>query len=730
MLRHRRLVLAAWIVVFLIGGFASSKLSAILSNTFSVPGTASETVRHDLEVHYGDRSDGSFTVVFELPKGAASDAPALRQELATAVGRAAAAVPGGKPLNFNVATTPAGKTVVYGDISSTLNLAQAKGYTDKVIAALGTPTGVENVYVTGAAAIQHDLDPVFNRDLKHGELAIAVPIALLVLLAVFGLSWAVTIPLIFAACTITGTLGIVYGVASIWATPTYATNLVQLIGLGIAVDYSLLIVYRFREELAGGLEIDEAVVRTMQTAGRAVVFSGIAVALGLSLLVAMPLPFIRMLGVAGFLIPVVSIVGAVTLQPVLLSYYGRKGTVRHRLLRREPKATRRRLLGAACPLDHEAAARLPRLRLGRADRDGGACDPAPADAGIDVRHPAHLPVGEGLRPAPGGGRARRRRAGTDPRDQPRRAGARRADASRGQAARRRARAGPGGGEGLHRHDEPLHRLEPALRADPRRRPSRLRLPRGPGVRQTAPRRPDPGRRLSRDDPGARRRRARPGGRLPPSGLHLLRAADLRGARADLLPADARVPLAASSAQGGAAQPALGGRRVRDARGVLPLRARPGSLRPLPVLPGRGLDPDLPLRDAVRPLDGLRGVPGHADARGLGRGRRQRDRGRARAREDRADHHRGRDHHVRRVLRVRRRQHRRPAGVRARPRSRDLRRCDDRSLPARAEHDGDPRPLELVASRGAREARSRAGPRRSRRISSPPSTRRPVSIASR
>ena len=89
------------------------------------------------------------------------------------MGRAAAAVPGGKPLNFNVATTPAGKTVVYGDISSTLNLAQAKGYTDKVIAALGTPTGVENVYVTGAAAIQHDLDPVFNRDLKHGELAIA-----------------------------------------------------------------------------------------------------------------------------------------------------------------------------------------------------------------------------------------------------------------------------------------------------------------------------------------------------------------------------------------------------------------------------------------------------------------------------------------------------------------------------------------------------------------------------
>jgi RND superfamily putative drug exporter len=326
-IRHRRSVLALWIVVFLLGGFASSKLSAILSNTFSVPGTASEQVRHTLQTHFGDRSDGSFTVVFALDKDAS---PAeLRASLTRAVGHAVAVVPHGSTGQFNVARTPGGTAIVYGDVQSGLDLADAKGYTDDVIAALGHPAGVKQIYVTGAAAIQHDLDPVFNSDLKHGELMIAVPIAFLVLLAVFGLSWAVTIPLVFAACTITGTLGIVYGVASIWATPTYATNLVQLIGLGIAVDYSLLIVYRFREELAKGLEPADAVVRTMQTAGRAVVFSGIAVALGLALLVAMPLPFIRMLGVAGFLIPLVSIVGAVTLQPVLLSFYGRRGTMRH-----------------------------------------------------------------------------------------------------------------------------------------------------------------------------------------------------------------------------------------------------------------------------------------------------------------------------------------------------------------------------------------------------------------
>jgi len=323
-----------WVVVLLGGGFASSKLSALLSNTFAVPGTDSEHVRQVLQTNWGDRSDGAFTVVFQLPRGSAVPAPGspLRLRLTAAVARAATALPSGRPVQFNTARTPDGTVVIYGDIDSTLNVAQAKGYTDAVLKALGKPVGVANAYVTGAAAIQHDLDPVFNSDLKHGELMIAVPIALLVLLAVFGLSFAVTIPLIFAACTIEGTLGIVYGVAHIAATPTYATNLVQLIGLGIAVDYSLLIVYRFREELAAGKSVDDAVVRTMETAGRAVIFSGLAVALGLAMLVAMPLPFMRMLGVAGFLIPVVSILAAASLQPVLLSYYGPRGTARKRIL--------------------------------------------------------------------------------------------------------------------------------------------------------------------------------------------------------------------------------------------------------------------------------------------------------------------------------------------------------------------------------------------------------------
>ena len=135
---------------------------------------------------------------------------------------------------------------------------------------------------------------------------------------------------------------------------------------------------------------------TMETAGRAVVFSGIAVALGLALLLAMPLPFIRMLGVAGFLIPIVSIAAAVTLQPVLLSFYGRRGTVRRRVLpRREARPGRARRAPA---VDHGEADRLPRGRDGGARRDGPPRVLDPAHSRIDLRDPPQLAVGPGVRP--------------------------------------------------------------------------------------------------------------------------------------------------------------------------------------------------------------------------------------------------------------------------------------------------------------------------------------------
>ncbi|HXY84455.1 MAG TPA: MMPL family transporter [Gaiellaceae bacterium] len=317
-LRLRWPIIALWLVVILAGGYASTRLSPLLSNTFTVPGTDSEQARTILQQHFGDRSDGEFLIIYKVR----ADSPRLTAQLQRSIRAGATAVPGGRATALRVVPDD----VVYGSILSSLNLAKAKGYTDDILRKLRPPPGVD-AYVSGQAAIQHDLDPIFSRDLKKGE-SIAIPIALIVLLAVFGLSLATTMPFIFAAATITGTLGIVYVAAHYMTMATYVTNLVQLIGLGIAIDYSLLVVYRFREELQRGDSVDDAIVRTMRTAGRAVIFSGATVAIGLGLLLFMPLPFMRSMGVGGFLIPLVSIAGAATLQPALLSVYGRRGTAR------------------------------------------------------------------------------------------------------------------------------------------------------------------------------------------------------------------------------------------------------------------------------------------------------------------------------------------------------------------------------------------------------------------
>ena len=159
--------------------------------------------------------------------------------------------------------------------------------------------------------------------MKIGELFIAIPIALLILVFVFG-TLAFLLPFIFAAAAIPTTLAIIWIFANFMELTTYLQNLVMLIGFGIAIDYSLLVVYRYREELAKGGSKEDAIVRTMETAGRAVVFSGSAVGIGLALMLFMPLPFMRGFGIGGLVIPLVSVACALTLLPVLLYFTAAK----------------------------------------------------------------------------------------------------------------------------------------------------------------------------------------------------------------------------------------------------------------------------------------------------------------------------------------------------------------------------------------------------------------------
>jgi RND superfamily putative drug exporter len=314
MIRHRWLVLGAWLVLFVSSGVAASGLTDLLTNRFTLPGTDTERAENILETRFGQKSTGSFTIVVESQsRSAASLVPAARR----AAERASEELPTSKVASV----TAVSPTVVSAGIISELEPADAKTHTDAMREAAGDIPGA-SVYVTGQSAIENDLDPVFAEDLKVGELYIAIPAAMALLVFVFG-SLAFLLPLMFAAATIPVCLGIIWIVANFTELTTYLQNMVMLIGLGVAIDYSLLVVYRYREELRGGVSKEDALVRTMQTAGRAVIFSGTAVAVGLALLLFMPLPFMRGFGVS-LSIPIVSILCALTLLPVLLFLIGGK----------------------------------------------------------------------------------------------------------------------------------------------------------------------------------------------------------------------------------------------------------------------------------------------------------------------------------------------------------------------------------------------------------------------
>ena len=145
--------------------------------------------------------------------------------------------------------------------------------------------------------------------------------ALVVLAFVFA-SLLAFVPLLMAIVSIMTTFLVLWGITAVTQVSMIVEFLVALIGLGVAIDYTLLIVVRWREERAHGHGGDEAVIRAMQTAGRAVVFSGTTVAIGLLAMIVLPLPFLRSIGYAGMLIPLISVVVATTLLPIVLSKIG------------------------------------------------------------------------------------------------------------------------------------------------------------------------------------------------------------------------------------------------------------------------------------------------------------------------------------------------------------------------------------------------------------------------
>jgi len=186
------------------------------------------------------------------------------------------------------------------------------------------------LYAGGVAVVGHAITKKISDDLKIAE-AISIPLTFILLAFVFGALAASAMPLIVGVSAIVGAFFILYLISLFTSVSVYALNLTTGMGLGLGIDYALLMVNRFREELNKGKSVDESVITTMATAGKTVFYSGLTVLVTMVSLTFFPLPFLKSFGYAGVSVVALAVVGAIFGLPPILAMMGKrinKGPVR------------------------------------------------------------------------------------------------------------------------------------------------------------------------------------------------------------------------------------------------------------------------------------------------------------------------------------------------------------------------------------------------------------------
>jgi RND superfamily putative drug exporter len=327
-LRHKLTVAVFWLVVLVAGGAASAKLSGRLSAKFALPSAASYQASQQILRIYGNGGPGYPEVAtVTLPPGQSAGSPAGRQALGAAF-TAAARIRGLRVADYASTADRSFLTrdprVSYGLIfTSYIGELNPPSFGPQITAAMRPvlPPG-STVAVTGMNELQS------GGQAKQGfgvlaETLLAGTAALAVLAFVFGSALAL-VPLAMAAVAIPACFLALFGLTEITTVSVIVEYLAALIGLGVAIDYSLLLVTRWREELAAGHDSGEAVTRAMATAGRSIAYSGITVAIGLLSLIVLPVPALRSIGIGGMLVPAVSVAVTLTLLPALLATVGQR----------------------------------------------------------------------------------------------------------------------------------------------------------------------------------------------------------------------------------------------------------------------------------------------------------------------------------------------------------------------------------------------------------------------
>ncbi len=347
-LSHKRTVVLAWVVLAIAGIAAAGPASDALEPEFSVPDKEGWETNVSIDERY--RGTGGeappLVPVVTIPEGKSVDSPAVKRDLAAMDARLERALPQARIASY---ISTGDKTFVSDDGRTAFAIVHPTPDPDSFFgenpraeriargALDGATVAGEPVKLTGFDALTEDSG---SEDEGPGVLLEAVlgGVGALVVLAFVFASLLALVPLVMAFVSIMTTFLLLLGLTELTAVSPIVQFLIALIGLGVAIDYSLLVVSRWREERSHGRSGDEAVQRAMETAGRAVVFSGVTVAIGLLALIALPLPFLRSMGYGGMLIPLVSTVVAITLLPVVLAKLGPRLDWPHR--RTDDKASR------------------------------------------------------------------------------------------------------------------------------------------------------------------------------------------------------------------------------------------------------------------------------------------------------------------------------------------------------------------------------------------------------
>jgi putative drug exporter of the RND superfamily len=311
-------------VLTLFGLFATAKVSDRWFESFSIPGYSAYETNQKVLKNFGTGEQAPLVAVFH------SNGDVTKENLQPAIDKAAAVNPGSRVSS-------------YFDTHSTLYVSKDRHTTIAEIYPPGENTfsgevgvpevrrALESAAPPGVTTHLTGLLPLYDASSggSEGPSVLTEALigglgALVILLFVFGTLPAVAMPLVIALVGILNTFTLVWVLTYLTDVSIVVQFLIALVGLGVAIDYALLMIFRFREELAAGEDVETAVTETVTHAGKSVIVSGSTVAVGLLSMVILPLPFIRSIGIGGMLIPAVSVLVSITLLPALLSVLGHR----------------------------------------------------------------------------------------------------------------------------------------------------------------------------------------------------------------------------------------------------------------------------------------------------------------------------------------------------------------------------------------------------------------------